>query len=471
MKRVASLFLSVAALVMTATPPQWAVDTLAGKPYMRHASLGIAVADVTTGELVASHSPEQSDITASTMKTLTSFAALRLLGSDFRFETPVYAVGEIDDNKLHGDLVVCGSGDPTLGSRYIACDTSIIERIVNALKQRNITRIDGDIVIDKSIYDNTVPFYGDWNVNDLGWSYGAAVHAFNYRDNVVDLTFDVDSDGTRTLFTVPTVPGLGIIDLTRFSSRGSNLDCTVDYGSPALVLYGQVNAGSHGFDIVNPLPDRLFIRELENALSNADIEVKHKHKNHGLKRELLTIHHSPALTAIITSLLDRSDNMFAHGLLRAIAARDKAWLDAAGQARDLDAIGVGAVKSMLNSLGVDTSALFMRDGSGLSRPGKSSAHFFTDMLTVALKQDMPVPLHTLMPLAGKRVGGPLSGSPLAQQIVLKSGSMNNVQCFVGYFPADRPRYTWAVLVNNYTCDRATLRADLGALLVNLFGNE
>ncbi len=471
MKRHITILCCLVALCALATPPQWAVDTFANKPYLRHASLGVAVADVSTGELVASHLPEQSDITASTMKTVTSFSSLMLLGPDFRFATPVYAIGDIDDERLHGDLVVVGSGDPTIGSQYLPADTTLVQRIVAALQARGITRIDGHIKVDKSLYDGAMPTSGGWEVEDLGWNYGAGVHPFAYRDNTIDLHFDVDKDGTHTLFTIPTVPGLTICDNTTPCRSGRNRDCIVEYGSSTVTLYGQVSPGDQGFTIVNPLPDNLFIAELEAALKHAGIDVKHKDKHHDATRTLLTTHYSPALPDIITSLLARSDNMYSHALLRAIAVRDTSWAAKAGAVRNIDSMGVDAVGRLFKSLGVDTEALFMRDGSGLARSGKASPHFFTDMLTVALKQDLATPLHTLMPQAGTRVGGPLNGSELARRIVLKSGSMNAVQCFVGYYPADKPRYAWAILANNYNCSRERLRDDMGTLLVNLFGKE
>ena len=55
--------------------------------------------------------------------------------------------------------------------------------------------------------------------------------------------------------------------------------------------------------------------------------------------------------------------------------------------------------------------------------------------------------------------------------VVKSGSINNVQTFVGYFPAKRPRYAWALLVNNWNGTRAALRDRMDVLLISLFGQS
>ena len=460
--------------VAGAVPPQWAVDTLAGKPYMRHASLGVAVMDLSSGEIVAGHDIECSHITASTMKTVISLAALELLGSDFRFATPVYVTGTLSDGTLHGDVVVVGVGDPTTGTRFIKRDSDLVQQTVAALQRRGISRVEGRIVVDKSLYDGTEPYRDDWDAGDLAWDYGAGVHAFNWRDNLVELSLDVYTDGIAILYTTPSVPGLKLVDHTVPSRGGNTLDSTADYGTPSITVFGYVDPRHHGFTAANPLPEGLFAAELARALEAAGIALENKAAGGGPK-ELLLTHLSPALPEIIRSLLDRSDNMMAHSLLRAIAARDKAFETARrqGKACDLDRIGVEAVKRCLQGLGVDTSPLFMRDGSGLARANKSSARFFVEMLRAAESRDYGngLKLRHLMPEAGRRVGEPLTGSPLASRIVLKSGSMSDVQCFVGYWPADEPRYAWATLVNNYTCPRKTLRGGLGRLLVDLFGDE
>ena len=76
-----------------------------------------------------------------------------------------------------------------------------------------------------------------------------------------------------------------------------------------------------------------------------------------------------------------------------------------------------------------------------------------------------------MPKAGKRIGNLLPNTHLRSDIVIKSGSMTDVQCFVGYYPASKPRYAFAVLVNNYNCTRADLKDKIDRLLINLFDDK
>ena len=66
------------------------------------------------------------------------------------------------------------------------------------------------------------------------------------------------------------------------------------------------------------------------------------------------------------------------------------------------------------------------------------------------------------------MGKTLENNPLNKRIVLKSGSMRHVRCFVGYYPAEEPRYVFAVLVNNFTCSQASVKEQIGTFLCNLF---
>ena len=43
--------------------------------------------------------------------------------------------------------------------------------------------------------------------------------------------------------------------------------------------------------------------------------------------------------------------------------------------------------------------------------------------------------------------------------------------FVGYYPADEPRYAFAVLVNNFSCSRESIKEQIGTLLCNLFDGK
>ena len=474
MKRISlSIMLALATLQLFALNPQEAVNKFIGNSALRYASVGVQVIDLDSAMSIASYRPEQANITASTMKTVISSAALGLLGPHFRFETPVYLDGEVVDGVFRGDIVIRGMGDPTLGSVFLPCQANIVEEIIAALRSRGITRIEGNVIADDSYY-NFPYFDEDWDVGDLAYDYGAAVHALSFHDNLMTVSYTMDSRGRLSQFTItPPVPGMKVISRCR-ANRGRNaITPYLDYSVPALVLTGDTGAKTYRDTYANPTPSPMLVDSVERALKASGIQynrlISANEDTEAAVRTLLVLHKSPELTEIITSLLDRSDNMFAHALLRAIGARDYEVKGFENMPADLDLIGVAAVKRWLENQGINTEPLFMRDGSGLARANKASVNFFGDMLSMmAHRRFDGVRLCDLMPKAAGRAGKTLKANPLSDQIVLKSGSMRHVQCFVGYYPAEEPRYAFAVLANNFTCSQANIRELIGVFLCDLF---
>ena len=476
MKRIA-LFITMALVatlqLLAARTAQDAVDKFVSDSSLLYASVGVQVIDLATGEPIASYRPEQANITASTMKTVVSSAALGLLGPHFRFETPVYLDGEVIGGRFVGDIVIRGLGDPTLGSVFLPRQANIVSEILAALRARGITAVEGRVVGDDSYY--CFPYFDeDWDVGDLPYDYGAAVHALSFHDNLVTMSFTMDSQGglAQSSFTPP-VPGLQVVSRCRNMGDRNAITAYLDYSVPAFVLTGETTAKSYSDTYANPTPAPMLVDSVERALVRSGIRYDYDATARAAvsrpEHSLLVLHKSPELTEIITSLLDRSDNMFAHSLLRAIGARDWELKGYDRMPGNLDKVGVAAVKRWLEVQGVDTRPLFMRDGSGLARANKASVEFFGDMLTMMADRRFDgLRLCDLMPKAAGRAGKTLKENPLSDRIVLKSGSMTHVQCYVGYYPAGEPRYAFAVLVNNFTCSQASIREKIGTFLCDLF---
>lgn len=108
---------SVQAQTQTDKPLAAHIEEIIRRPEFKQAHWGLLVVDSKTGDVVYEHNPDQLFIPASTTKIYSCAAALMALGSNYRFETPVYRRGEAKEGRLAGDLILVGSGDPTLGGR------------------------------------------------------------------------------------------------------------------------------------------------------------------------------------------------------------------------------------------------------------------------------------------------------------------------------------------------------------------
>lgn len=96
---------------------------------------------------LVSHYPASTRTPASTMKLIPSFIALDTLGADFVWFTRIYHTGLIIGNRLQGDLIIQGSGDPKMTHERL-------EQLLYRVGQAGIHHIDGDIIVDSAIFNN-----------------------------------------------------------------------------------------------------------------------------------------------------------------------------------------------------------------------------------------------------------------------------------------------------------------------------
>jgi D-alanyl-D-alanine carboxypeptidase/D-alanyl-D-alanine-endopeptidase (penicillin-binding protein 4) len=186
-----------------------AADDLAAKinevidgPDYKHAHWGILVVDSQTGKTIYERNSDRLFFPASTTKLYSCAAALAALGSDYRFETPVYCRGEVKDGKLHGDLILVAQGDLTMGGRTDAngqmafknhdhtyagggteaelTDTDPLAGLKQLTKQiaaAGIRQVTGDILIDDRLFEKA---HGSGSGPDL-------LSPIVINDNLVDL--------------------------------------------------------------------------------------------------------------------------------------------------------------------------------------------------------------------------------------------------------------------------------------------
>src|ERR1700759_5120635 len=128
---------------------QTAFNRLQQDSQCRYASISLTVLDAQTGETVFTANPNMGLATASTLKTITSITAFNLLGKDFQYQTQFGYSGSIGaDGTLNGDVIITGTGDPTLGSwRYERSkENHVLSLMVAALQRAGIKKINGRII-------------------------------------------------------------------------------------------------------------------------------------------------------------------------------------------------------------------------------------------------------------------------------------------------------------------------------------
>ena len=108
-------------------------------------AVSFAVVDPDTGRLVVGENTHTPRSPASTIKVVTTFAALDSLGPAYTWRTRAMVRGTLNEGVLDGDLILQGGGDPYM----------TLERwwsFAHALRSQGLKTIHGDIIIDNTAF-------------------------------------------------------------------------------------------------------------------------------------------------------------------------------------------------------------------------------------------------------------------------------------------------------------------------------
>lgn len=146
--------------------------------------VGVYIKDLRSGNIVAEEQADRAFIPASIQKSLPVAAALTVYGPEYQLVTPVAMRGKLVDGRLHGNIVISPSGDPTLGT-----GTGFVTNLVDSLWNKGVRSVDGRILIDGDRWPDQ-GFVDTWEIDDTRYDYGAGWFAFNFDHNLQDATFN-----------------------------------------------------------------------------------------------------------------------------------------------------------------------------------------------------------------------------------------------------------------------------------------
>jgi len=193
------------------------IDAILGSPALQRGFWGVLVKPVDRDEIWYAANAGRLMMPASSLKVVTLAAAADKLGWDFRYETKVFVAGTARAGTLHGDLIVAGSGDPSLDD-WDGIATRLFAGWADQLKAAGITAIDGRIVGDDNAFeDETIGFGWAWDDLPAGFSAGVGALQFN-EGNVQVRLAPGDEVGDRAIATL--TPGTSGITLRNLIVTG-----------------------------------------------------------------------------------------------------------------------------------------------------------------------------------------------------------------------------------------------------------
>ncbi len=412
----------------------------------------VMVMSLDGGDTLFAHEPDADLAPASNLKLFTTAAALHYLGPDYRYGTYLAATGPIRDGVLEGDLLLYGTGDPTVSGRFYEEETAVWEVLADTLAALGVRRIAGDVIGDASYFEGSGVGRG-WQTTYITHTYAAYASALSYNDNVATLRVTPGPE-VGAPPNIQVLPG-GVVavrnEARTVASGRTRIEVErASYDAP-LVLTGQIERGSSGvwraFPVADPahfaasaLAELLVKRGMPidgqvRSIHDADASPVTSRRVFAPALEdgrggvqVLAVHLSPPLLEILTVINRRSHNLYADAVLRTVGRVATGHGSARG--------GEAAVHAMLSEGAPSGSVVRLDDGSGLSTQNRASARSFIELLAFMERSEFrDAYLSTLPEAAVDRGLRRMHRTPAAGNLRAKTGTIDNVSALSGYVRA------------------------------------
>ncbi len=407
-------------------------------------AVGVIVQPVDAGQPLIAHNTALAMNPASVMKLLTTYAALDLLGPAFTWQTGGWSDAPTVNSSLQGNFYLKGSGDPRLAIEDLS-------DLLRQLRVRGIKRIEGDIILDRSAFQNE-PF-------DPAAFDNKPLRPYNVGPNALLLNFQ------SLRFTLQSAPGQPRV-LLESPSHGLMLDnrlkttagaCGSDW-KDRITLRLLAVGGQQRLDISGSYAEQCNERVLNLAPlspdSHADGLIRALWSELGGQlagriregrtppgAQLLVRHESPPLADIIRDINKFSNNVMARQVFQSLSSETPASTESARR----------RIAGWLESRGLRFGELVMDNGSGLSRIERISAGSLNRLLLDAWRHPLMAEFMASMPVAG--VDGTLkkrlTDSPVTARAHIKTGTLDGVKTAAGYVQdAGGRRHAVTFLIND-----------------------
>ena len=430
-------FSSASAFAQASLAP--ALDKILNAPALKGGVTGAIVCRVRDGKTLYVHDGDLRLMPASNRKLFTSAAALELLGSNFRTHTDLLAAARPDvGGTLAGSVYLRGGGDGLLSP-------ADLEAMAAALAAMGVKRIDGGVVGDGTRFAG--PPYGfAWEWDDLSDEEFPQISGLEINEGVLTVQAAPGAaPGSPVIVTIdPPTDYVPLVLTAGTGAKDAPDTCTIrrPWNKNEFVVDGTLPLGQTLTQKVPVLnPPLLAATLLRAALVRRGIAVS------GLPSAgptppgavVLTSHPSLPLSEYIVRTNKPSDNLLAETLVRFLGTGTYAD----GHARETP---------FFRSLGVDTEAVALVDGCGVSRRDYVTARAVSQLL-LGMHREKNWPLYyASLPIAG--VDGTLrsrmKGTPAENNVHAKTGTLSQARALSGYVTGRSGQlYVFSLLMNNY----------------------
>lgn len=419
------LALALVSLAAQAEDLPEAVHSALRNAHIPLSAVGIEVRELDADKPLISINADQAMNPASTMKLLTSYAGLELLGPAYTWKTEAYLRGRLEDGILNGDLILKGYGDPGLTMEQFWL-------WLRELRNRGLREIQGDLILDRSAFQPTPYDPAEFDSDPLR-AYNVGPDALLLNFNALRLRYIPDGDKVN-IITEPALAGIPLVNRVLAASQGGcsnwseGLFPQID--SSTLLLKGSfpTRCGERE-QFLSLLPHTAYMQAVFHSLwqeLGGKLDGNVRDGSLPPDATLFSTHSSPSLSEQIRSINKFSNNVMARQLFLTLSLVESspATIEHSKQ----------IVRTWLNAKGLSGNGIVLDNGAGLSRNERISAHDMAMLLQAAQHSPFRSELEASLPIAG--MDGTLRNRLLRRSAAghahLKTGTLAGVKTVAGY---------------------------------------
>ncbi|ARN57165.1 D-alanyl-D-alanine carboxypeptidase precursor [Sedimentisphaera salicampi] len=408
------------------------VQAVAAREKLDGVDLSVVVMDARSGEIEYQISEKVSLIPASTMKLITTSAALETLGDSYTYSTKVFYSG--------GDLIIEGCGDPALG-----LDEDIPADIASELKRKGITQI-RNIIADSTFFDDQLQ-HPDWPAIEINRSYQPEISGISYRLNCAE--FNVWPAGGKVLWdSEPETSFLKVQNKADYtSSRRNTVWISRKINKNSFTIHGDCGFQARPVEVPVHRPALFLACLTAEKLSESGVNLNGKLLESSADTSqagLLKSYKTPLLEAAEMANSD-SVNLAAECIAKTLAAEK-------GHSRNQWGHFAGEAEDFISGCGAGLDGVVIRDGSGLSRGNRLTAEVIAAVLRHQYEREDFEKFKDTLAVGGVSGSGPVkryfTQPSYKGKIYAKSGTMTGIKALAGYCFTDSGTFIFSIITNN-----------------------
>ncbi len=409
------------------------------------------------GEVLEGHNANKLVTPASNLKLYTTAAALDRLGHDYTYTTYIYSKGELKDSVWIGDLIIKGSGDPTISGVFYSDDREyVFKSFLKQLKEAGINEIKGKLLADISYFD-TEDYPIGWDWYDMSFYYSVPIGPLAFNNNTFFLEVFAEGEvGER-----PRIEWYPIVESIVIHNNQTIVEADKKYDE-----HYRKRMGFNEYNLASFLPKGyyededlaiesshlFFLEAFELFLKNNNFKLNVQDFSSALGKTgnrdeftVLASHTSKPLSEIIERINKESDNFYTEMVLKTLGAEKQ---NLPGSFDN----GIWEVKKFLSEQTIDTNSVVMYDGSGLSASDKLTTRDLSLLMHKMKEHPQFEYYYNSFPIAA--VDGSLEfrfkNTFLANNLRGKTGFINGVRSITGYMSTKSGNtITYSIVTNNF----------------------